>query len=83
MRDNYQSAGEHFRNIASFRPEQVEVLESSGRFRIVRLAPPYMGGYEYWVINDGGFLWEPARSLEDARHYLESEEALAYQAESV
>ncbi len=80
MPENYLSAGEHIRNIADF-PFEVEILETHGKFRIVRLAPPFAGGYEHWVVNEKGFLWEPASSIEAARDYLLTPEALEYQGE--
>lgn len=58
-----------------------EVLETHGLFRIVRLLPPYYGGSEIWVVNEKGFLWEPAADVEAARAYLETDEAREYQAE--
>jgi len=79
-KDNYQSAGTHIRNVHDL-AEPVEILEEHGAFRIVRLAPPFFAGSEIWVINEKGFFWEPASSLEHAHLYLESEEAKAYSAE--
>lgn len=77
VRDNYQSAGEHIRNIADL-PAHVEVLEEHGLFRIVRLPPPYVAGSEIWVVNEKGFLWEPASDVDAARAYLQTDEAQAY-----
>ena len=78
MPDNYQSAGVHIRNLADL-PVPYEVVESHGKFRIVRIAPPYYSGYAIWVVNEKGFFWEPATSIEAAHAYLTSEEAREYQ----
>lgn len=75
---NYPSASEVVRNLSSL-PGRYEVLEERGKFRIVRFAPIMFGGYEFWVVNEKGFLWEPSDSLEGARTYLESDEARAYE----
>ena len=78
MRDNYLSAGEHIRNIADL-PGTVEVLEEHGLFRIVRLPAPFVSGCEIWVVNEKGFLWEPARDVQAARDYLTTDEASSYE----
>ena len=80
MPENYPSASEITRNINQL-ASPPEVVEEVGRFRIVRLEPPYWGGYEFWVINEKGFFWEPAQSLEKAREYLASDEARGYNEE--
>lgn len=77
MPENYPSASEITRNISQL-PDPPEFVDEMGRFRIVRLVPPFWGGYEYWVINEKGFFWEPAISLERAREYLGGDEARAY-----
>jgi hypothetical protein len=78
--ENYPSASEITRNLNQlFVP--YDVVESFGRFRVVRLQPPYWGGYEYWVVNEKGFFWEGALSLEKAKEYLLSDEAMEYNAE--
>lgn len=79
MPDNYQSASEVQRNVAQL-TVPFEVLETQGKFRIIRLQPPYWGGSEFWVINEKGFFWEPVRSLQDGESYLLSEEACEYNA---
>jgi hypothetical protein len=81
MSENYPSTGLHIRNLAQL-PGAYEVIETSGPFRIVRINPPYFEGYAYWVVNERGFFWEPAESVEQARRYLESDEARSYQPES-
>ncbi len=81
MPENYLSAGDHIRNIGDF-SDPVEVLEEIGKFRIVRLPPPFCEGCELWIVNEKGFLWEPAASLDVAFAYLDSAEAKAYQAAS-
>jgi len=72
MPENYLSAGEHLRNLADL-PGMYEVLEEHGEFRIVQIAPPYFQGSEFWVVNEKGFFWEPADSLQAARDYIASE----------
>lgn len=79
MRDNYQSAGEHIRNLADL-TVPYEVLETDGRFRIVQIAPPYYSGFQLWIVNEKGFFWEPAANLDKALAYLGSDEAKEYQA---
>jgi hypothetical protein len=71
MPDNYLSAGEHVRNLADL-PGQYEIVEAIGAFRIVRIEPPFFQGYEFWVVNEKGFFWEPAESREAAKVYIES-----------
>lgn len=56
-----------------------EVLETLGKFRILRFERPYWDGYEFWLVNEKGFLWEPADSLDGLFAYLETDEAKAYQ----
>lgn len=81
MNNNYPGSSQAIRNIADIRTSY-EVVHTEGHFRIVRLASPYFDGAEYWVINERGFLWEPANSEEAARAYLRTEEALEYQPRS-
>jgi hypothetical protein len=54
------------------------VLMEWGPFSIVRIDPPGAGGYVFWVVNESGFLWEPASDEAAALAYLESSEALEY-----
>lgn len=77
--DNYPSASEMTRNLAQLMIPY-EVLETVGKFRIVRLEPPFWGGYELWVVNEKGFFWEPALDLDRAFAYLNSDEAKEYNA---
>ena len=77
---NYASASEVVRNLASLRL-QYEILDTIGRFRIVRIDPPFFQGYELWIVNEKGFLWEPAESLDAAFAYLETDEAKQYNSE--
>lgn len=81
MPENYPSASEITRNLNQLTSPYEEV-EFHGRFRIVRLQAPYWGGHEYWVVNEKGFFWEPAVSLEGARQYLDSDEAREYNLET-
>ena len=78
--DNYPGATESIRNLASV-PGRYQVLEEHGKFRIVQFVPLSFQGYNFWVVNERGFLWEPADSLDGARAYLDSDEAKEYQAE--
>lgn len=57
-----------------------EILETAGRFRLIQFERPYWEGYEFWILNEKGFLWEPAVSLDAALAYLESDEAREYNA---
>ena len=77
MNENYASASEIIRRLDDLKCQH-ETLLVDGRFRVVRLDPPFYDGAEIWVVNDRGFLWEPADSLEGAQIYLRSEEAVAY-----
>lgn len=82
MNENYASASEIVRRLDDLKCK-FELLLTEGRFRVVKLAPPFYDGSEIWVVNDRGFLWEPAASVDAAIDYLASDEALAYNAESV
>jgi hypothetical protein len=74
--DNYPSASEIVRNLAQL--GEYEVLDTYGRFRVVRLPPPGYGGSELWVVNEKDFMWEPAASLDAAYEYLLGDEAREY-----
>jgi hypothetical protein len=76
--DNYPSASEMVRNLGSIRVPH-RVLLAEGKFRILQFERPYFEGTEFWVVNEKGFMWEPADSLEAAQAYLESSEAEEYQ----
>ncbi len=75
--DNYPGASESIRNLNSV-PGRYEVLEEHGKFRIVKFSPLTFDGYAIWVVNERGFLWEPAASLEAAHAYLQGDEAREY-----
>jgi hypothetical protein len=77
MPENYPSASEVTRNLNQLYVGY-DVLETVGKFRIVRLEPPYFDGSELWIVNEKGFFWEPVRNLDDAFRYLESDEAKEY-----
>lgn len=77
MPENYPSASEIVRNLAQIKMTP-EVVLTSGKFEVVRFPYPYFDGYEYWVVNEKGFLWEPADTLGDAEAFLVSEEAREY-----
>ena len=75
--ENYQSASEMIRSLDKIRVPH-EVLDTHGPFRLLKFSPPYWDGYEYWLVNEKGFMWEPAESVEDLWKYLESPEAQEY-----
>ena len=77
MNNNYPSASEIIRNVADVKTG-FEALYERGKFRVVRFEPPFFAGSEFWVVNEKGFLWEPAISLEAAKEYLETDEAREY-----
>ena len=78
VNDTYPNATEMVRNLSQM--GEYEVLETHGKFRIVRLAPPYYNGFELWVVNEKGFMWEPAATVEAGRVYLQTDEAREYNA---
>lgn len=78
--EGYASASEVVRNLRQI-SAPYELMFESAVWRILRFEPPYVLGNEYWVVNDKGFLWEPADSLEAATAYLSSAEALDYERE--
>jgi hypothetical protein len=69
------------RNISDIRVKR-ELVMTDGKFRVVRFSPPYFDGSEYWVVNEKGFMWEPADSFSAALAYLQSAEAQDYQRET-
>lgn len=75
--NNYPSASLVIRNLAEITVEY-EVLETVGRFRIIQFPAPFFDGSEFWIVNEKGFLWEPADDLDAALAYLESDEAREY-----
>lgn len=77
MPDNYPSSSEIMRNLSQV-TMPYEVLLEDGKFRVIRFDPPFWGGYEFWVVNEKGFFWEPAVSSEAALEYLMSDEAVDY-----
>jgi hypothetical protein len=79
--DNYPSSSEMVRNISDIRVKR-ELVMTDGKFRVVRFSPPYFDGSEYWVVNEKGFMWEPADSFSAALAYLQSAEAQDYQRET-
>ncbi len=79
MNNNYPSASQAIRNLNDIRVSY-EVALTEGRFRLVRFESPFFDGSEFWIVNEKGFLWEPADSVDDALVYLCSEEAASYNA---
>ena len=65
------------RNLADIKVRH-EVLAREGKFRIVKFDHPFFQGSEFWVVNEKGFMWEPADSLAEAQEYLKSPEAVEY-----
>jgi hypothetical protein len=78
MNPNYPSASQAIRNMADLKLAY-QIVHTDGRFRIVHFESPFVSGSEFWVINEKGFLWEPANNLKEALEYLQSEEATEYQ----
>jgi hypothetical protein len=76
MNNNYASNAEVVRNLAQL--SQFKVVETLEPFRIVQFEPPYFDGSEFWVVNEKGFLWEPAESLDKALDYVMGDEAEEY-----
>jgi hypothetical protein len=77
VNNNYPSASQAIRNISDIRAP-FEVLMEEGKFRVLHFASPGIQGAEYWVVNEKGFLWEPADNESAALDYLMSEEAKEY-----
>ena len=75
--ENYQSASEMIRSLDKIRVPY-EQLEERGPFRLLRFSPPYWDGYEFWLVNEKGFMWEPGESLASLHGYLEGNEAKEY-----
>jgi hypothetical protein len=76
--DNYPSASEMVRNLSDIRVRH-ELLHVEGKFRVIRFERPFFQGSEFWVVNEKGFMWEPADSLDAAMDYLKGSEAAEYQ----
>ncbi len=77
--DNYQSASEMIRSLDKIRVPY-QLLETRGPFRLLQFSAPYWDGYEFWIVNEKGFMWEPAESLDALHRYLETDEAKEYMA---
>ena len=75
--ENYQSASEMIRSLDKIRVPHA-VLAEHGPFRLLRFESPYWDGYEFWVVNEKGFMWEPAESEAALWAYLETDEAKEY-----
>ena len=75
--ENYQSASEMVRSLDKIRVP-FEQLDTHGPFRLLRFSSPYWDGYEFWLVNEKGFMWEPAESEAELRGYLASDEAKEY-----
>lgn len=75
--DNYPSSSEVVRNLSQIRVHW-ETLHTEGKFRVVKIDPPFFDGFEFWIVNERGFLWEPALDLGQVLEYLESDEARSY-----
>ncbi len=79
MNNNYPSASQVIRNLSDVKTNY-EIMEESGKFRIVQFDPPFFGGFEFWIVNEKGFLWEPGDSLDAIFDYLNTDEAKTYNA---
>jgi hypothetical protein len=77
MNNNYPSASQLVRNLNDIRVSY-EVVLTEGLFRIIRFDSPFFDGFEYWVVNEKGFLWESALTQGAALEYLISDEAKEY-----
>ncbi len=66
------------RNLADIRVRH-ETVHLDGKFRVIRFDRPYFDGSEFWVVNEKGFLWEPADNFDVAMVYLSGQEARDYQ----
>lgn len=75
--DNYPSASAVVRNLKEINTPW-QVLDTVGKFRVIRFDPPFFDGYEIWIVNEKSFLWESAGTIEDAIAYLASDEAKEY-----
>lgn len=75
--NNYPSASEMPRNLSQILVP-FEVIGTEGKFRIVRFDAPYFEGYEFWVVNEKGFMWEGVDTFEAGMTYLASDEAKGY-----
>ncbi len=78
MNPNYPSASQAIRNVADLKLAY-QIIHTEGLFRIFQFEAPFVSGSEFWVINEKGFLWEPAVNFESAIEYLASAEAQDYQ----
>lgn len=76
--DNYPSASEMIRNLADIKVKW-NLLHTDRKFRVIQFERPYFEGGEFWVVNEKGFMWEPADSFEAGLAYLQSDEAQEYQ----
>ena len=79
MNSNYPSASQAIRNIADLKLAY-QVVHEDRLFRVFQFEAPYVSGSEFWVVNEKGFLWEPASTLQSAIEYLLTDEATEYQA---
>ena len=75
--ENYQSASEMVRSLDKIRVPY-ELLDTKGPFRLLKFSPPYWDGYEFWLVNEKGFMWEPGESRASLDAYLASDEAREY-----
>lgn len=69
------SANFEVRNLADLagRYQVVHEFEHEGApWLVAQFAAPYVRGYEFWVVNDRGFLWEGVDSLPQALQYIEN-----------
>ena len=74
---NYQAASEMIRSLDKIRVPYEQIGEL-GPFRLLRFESPYWDGYEFWLVNEKGFMWEPGESEAALWRYLEGDEARDY-----
>lgn len=75
--ENYQAASEMIRSLDKIRVPYT-LIEERGPFRLLRFESPFWDGYEFWLVNEKGFMWEPGESVAALRAYLETDEARDY-----
>ena len=76
---NYQAASEMIRSLDKIRVPYV-LLAEQGPFRLLRFDSPFWDGYEFWIVNEKGFMWEPGETEASLLAYLEGDEAKEYAA---
>lgn len=76
---NYHNPEVIIRNLSELSGRYTTVKQD-GPFEVVKFPAPGVNGYEWWIANEKGFLWEPALDEPSVETYLQSEEAKEYRA---